>query len=80
MTPQEIFEYKNSWRADSWSSYIDPDADIWVKDWCRRNLPREEWSFVSNARQDDWHQIFFHFQSDWMGFKEAYNEKFRVKI
>lgn len=80
MTPQEVFEYKQSWLANAWSSYIDPDADVWAKDWCRRHTTREEWSFTKHARQDDWHMILFHNKSDWMAFKAAYNLEHRVQI
>lgn len=59
MTPQEISEYKAKWKNNAWSWYIDPDADIFAKDWCRRNLEKKDWSFESHARPDDWHKIMF---------------------
>lgn len=80
MTPLEITEYKRSWRADAWSTYIDPDADIWTKDWCRRHLEKKSWSFNPYAREDDWHKIMFEHEADLILFKADYNEKYRVKI
>jgi len=80
MTPQEIAEYKARWKSNSWSCFVDPDADVWSKDWCRRYVPREDWSFDKFARQDDWHKVLFHFQTDMMAFKAAYNLEHKTQI
>ena len=77
MTPQEIFEYKTQWRNNAWSMYIDPDADVFTKDWCRRNVERQDWSFEKYARQDDWHLILFHYRSDYNAFKANYYMNFK---
>jgi len=81
MTPQEAFEFKKKWLPNAWSCHIDPDSDIWAKDWCRRNnIPRWNWSFTKHARQDDWHMILFHDKSDFMSFKAAYNLEHKTQI
>ena len=80
MTPQEQFEYKNKWRPNAWTCFIDPDADVWAKTWCRKHLERPEWAFESYARPDDWHQMLFHNRGDFMSFKAAYNLEFTVQI
>lgn len=43
MTPQEIFEYKNSWKPGH-TVIVHSDLDVQCKDWCRKNLNRWEWS------------------------------------
>lgn len=43
MTPQEIFEYKNSWKP-GFEVDIHSDLDVQCKHWCRTNLNRWEWS------------------------------------
>jgi len=44
MTPQEIFEYKNNWKSDSFQVDVHSDLHVQCKDWCRKNLNRWEWS------------------------------------
>lgn len=44
MTPQEIFEYKNAWKPNSFQVDVHSDLDVQCKDWCRRNCERWEWS------------------------------------
>jgi hypothetical protein len=44
MTPQEIFEYKNTWKPQGFQVDIHSDLDVQCKDWCRKNLNRWEWS------------------------------------
>lgn len=75
MTPQEIFEYKKRWSSTAVGQYIDPDADIWAKDWCRRNLQRHQWTFNKFARQDDWHHISFENPQDYIEFSKAYDNR-----
>lgn len=79
MTPLEIADYKLTW-LPGFSAYIDPDADIFAKQWCKRNLQKKSWSFTPNARQDDWHKVLFETPEYLESFRQAYNEKYRVKI
>lgn len=44
MTPQEIFEYKQRWRAQACAVPIHSDFDWQAKDWCRKNMERHQWS------------------------------------
>jgi len=44
MTPQEIFEYKNKWKPNSYQVDVHSDLDVQCKAWCRGNLNRWEWS------------------------------------
>lgn len=44
MTPQEIFDYKNVWKQQSYDVQVHSDLDIQCKNWCRGNLNRWEWS------------------------------------
>jgi len=45
-TPQEITDYKNSWRP-GYAVTLHSDLDTQGKDWCRKNLERWQWSFTS---------------------------------
>lgn len=47
MTPQEIFEYKQSWKNRAFEVPFHSDYDWRAKDWCRRNLQRHQWSMTS---------------------------------
>ena len=47
MTPQEIFEYKNTWKLQGFQVDVHSDLDVQCKDWCRKNLNRWEWSMDS---------------------------------
>ena len=44
MTPQEIFEYKNTWKPKGFQVDVHSDLDVQCKHWCRGNLNRWEWS------------------------------------
>lgn len=43
MTPQEIFDYKLKW-APGFEVGVHSDLDVKCKDWCRKNLNRQEWA------------------------------------
>ena len=45
MTPQEISEYKLTWRANGIAVQLHSDLDLAGKDWCRRCLERHQWAF-----------------------------------
>lgn len=75
MTPQEIFEYKQKWRGDSWNVRLHSDLDVRGKDWCRKNIPREEWSMTTWTDVYE-HTFYFHFQGDANAFKDAMPTEF----
>jgi hypothetical protein len=55
MNPLEIAEHKMRWmRAANHPVRIHSDLDVAGKDWCRRNLERQEWSFQS------WTDVYEH--------------------
>jgi len=80
MTPQEIFEHKSKWRSNGWTCWVDPDADVWTKVWCKRHVPKQSWSFQPYDREDDWHSVSFEFREDYEYFKSSYNIEHRVQI
>ena len=73
MTPQEINEYKLSWRP-GYSVQVDMDSDVWGKDFCRRKLMRQEWSFNKHTRPDDSHTFSFAQEEFAEVFLIAYNQ------
>ena len=79
MTPQEIADHKMKWKPLSWNLFIDPDADVWAKNYAKRNFEKQSWGFQPYARQDDWHVMQFEHHSDFCSFKEAYEERFTKK-
>ena len=79
MTPQETFEYKIKWKPNAWKHFIDPDADVWSKTWCRSHLEKRSWSFEPYAREDDWHMMLFQNKHDYMHFKSEYESRFPTK-
>lgn len=70
MTPQEISEYKNSWKP-GYSVDVHSDLDVQCKDWCRKNLNRWEWSM--NTYTDVYSHTFCFEQ-------EAHAEQFKQKF
>ena len=82
MTPQEIFEYKNSWKP-GYSVQVDCDSDVWGKDYCRKHLERHEWTFDKHTRPDDSHTFAFEQKEVALKFLEVYtthNEKFTTGL
>lgn len=75
MTPQEIFEYKNRWRATGHEVVVNQDFDYQGKDWCRRYLGRHEWSFKPYAYPDDSHQFLFEQEEKAKEFKKFYEDR-----
>ena len=71
MTPQEIFEYKISWKPEGFQVDVHSDLDVQCKDWCRKNLNRWEWSMDTYT---DVYSHSFHFESS-----EA-AQQFRLKF
>ena len=61
MTPQEIFEYKQRWKPNSYSIRVHSDLDAQCKDWCRRNCNRWEWSCDTYTNV---YEHTFHFELD----------------
>lgn len=71
MTPQEIFEYKQSWKLNAARVRIHSDLADRAKTWCKRNLPRSEWSM------DTWtdvyeHTFYFHHNDPAREFNEEF--------
>jgi hypothetical protein len=73
MTPQEIFEYKNSWKP-GYRVQVDIDSDVWGKDYCRKHLGRHEWTFDQYTRPDDSHTFAFEKKEVALQFFQAYNK------
>ena len=72
MTPQEIFEYKNRWKANAYIVHVHSDLDIQCKSWCRKHLQRHEWSMDTYT---DVYSHTFYFEHDIHG-KEFAQEFF----
>jgi len=68
MTPQEIFEYKNTWKP-GFTVRLHSDLVIDGKTWCRRQLQRHQWSMTEYT---DVYEHTFHFEDS--------GEAFRFKI
>jgi hypothetical protein len=58
MTPQEIDEYKRSWKP-GFTVRLHSDLDNLGKAWCRKHLQRHQWSFTSFT---DVYEHTFHFE------------------
>ena len=82
MTPLEISEYKMRWRP-GYSVQVDMDSDVWGKDYCRKNLERQEWTFDKHTRPDDSHTFAFEQKEVALQFLQVYNEhnpKFTTQV
>ena len=77
MTPQEIFEYKKSWKPHSFQVDIHSDLDVQCKSWCRKNLNRWEWSM---DRYTYVYSHTFHFEKEYAAnnFKTKFAEWINV--
>lgn len=59
MTPEEISEYKNRWlTSGGYPVKINSELHIEGKDWCRRYLERQQWSFEKDTGDDE-HTFWF---------------------
>lgn len=75
MTPQEMFEYKREWKMNNcYSVQVDMDSHIWGKDWCRKHIERQDWSFDKHTRPDDSHTFNFKNPEPAGEFLKAYKE------
>ena len=73
MTPQEIFEYKNRWKPESFQVDIHSDLDVQCKDWCRKNLNRWEWSMDTYTDVYS-HSFYFEHESAAFSFTQKFAE------
>ena len=53
-TPQEVFDYKQKWKPNSYVVRLHSDLDWKGKDWCRKNLKRWQWSM------NTWTNVYEH--------------------
>ena len=67
MTPIETYEYKLSWLPGR-SVPIHSDHADKCKSWCRKNLPRHQWSMSSWSNVYE-HTFHFELDDDAMSFK-----------
>lgn len=64
MNPQEMADYKMRWMMrGGYPVRIHSDLHIETKDWCRRNLERQHWSFENYTGAYE-HTFWFERQSD----------------
>lgn len=61
MTPQEVFEYKLSWKPNSVQLRVCSDLDAQCKTWCRTHIERWEWSFDAYTAP---YEHTFHFEHE----------------
>lgn len=73
MTPQEIFEYKVSWKSNSFLFKVHSDLEAQCKDWCRKNLNRWEWDVVTHSDVYA-HTFYFEHGSDAKDFGEKFKD------
>lgn len=69
MTPQEIFEYKLSWRDRAYRVDIDEWSEYRGKAWCRKNIEQQSWAFTKWTTQYD-HGFLFEHEKDYISFRE----------
>lgn len=72
MTPQEISDYKMRW-APGFTVGVHSDLDVRCKDWCRKNLERQQWGMESYTDVYE-HTFRFEKQSDANQFSTAFKE------
>lgn len=58
-TPQQISDYKRSWKNNAFSVRLHSDMDVEGKDWCRKHLNRWQWSM---DKYTDVYEHTFHFE------------------
>ena len=69
MTPQEIFDYKITWRDDNFCAAIDEWSEYKGKAWCRKNIEPQSWAFTKWVTAYD-HGFLFEHEKDYKAFKE----------
>lgn len=72
MTPQEVFDYKNKWKPNATIVDVHSDLAVKCKDWCRKNLARQQWSM------DTYTSVYshsFHFEDKLSA--DAFAEEFK---
>lgn len=60
MTPQEISDYKLKW-SPGYQVGVHSDLDVDCKQWCRKNLQRQEWSMETYT---DVYEHTFRFENE----------------
>jgi hypothetical protein len=75
MTPQEIFEYKQRWRANAQGVPIHSDYDWRAKTWCRKHLERHQWSMDTYTDVYE-HTVLFEHQHHAQQFTQEYINDF----
>ena len=73
MTPQEIFEYKNAWKPNSFRVDVHSDLDVQCKAWCRKTLNRWEWSMDTYTYVYS-HTFYFEKETNANNFKTEFAE------
>ena len=68
--PNNISEFKASWRPSAFKVKIDSEFDVKAKDWCRKNLKRHEWSFNLFTNEYE-HTFLFMNEHNAIEFEEA---------
>lgn len=53
MTPQQIFDYRNSW-LPGYDVVIHSDIGSQASDWCKANLRKEQWQLIK------WVDVYAH--------------------
>lgn len=72
MTPDEISNYKQRWLATSATAVqLSSAHDVECKDWCRRHLERQQWSFSAFTTAST-HTFWFENESDAAMFKAQF--------
>lgn len=71
MTPQEIIEYKLTWKP-GFEVVVHSDLDWKCKDWCRKTLDRHQWSM------DNYTHVYAHtFRFEHEEHADAFREEFK---
>ena len=74
MTPIEIAEYKQRWKAQDGNPVrVHSDLDVQCKNWCRKNLKRHEWSMTSYTNVYEHTFYFEHLNTSQQFEHEFYN-------
>ncbi len=72
MTPQDMADYKMRWKMAGGHRVLShSDWHIEHKDWCRRNVERQSWSFEIYTGAYE-HTFWFELEKDAEAFKSAF--------